>query len=43
MICKVKQSVVYEDHIVFFAEIVEGEYTDKKPMIYISKKFSLKE
>lgn len=39
MICKVKQSVVYEDHIVFFAEIVEGEYTDKKPMIYISKKF----
>ncbi len=39
LICKVKQSVVYEDHIVFLAEVVEGKYTDKKPMIYISKKF----
>ena len=37
MICKVKQSIVYEDHIVFFAEIVGGEYTDKKPMAYVSK------
>ena len=39
MICKVKQVVPYEDHVIFIAEILAGEYTDKKAMVYVSEDF----
>ena len=39
MICKVKQTVVYEDHTVFFAEIEDGECTDAPAMVYVSTDF----
>lgn len=39
MDCKVRQTVVYEDHTVFFAEIEACARTDARPMIYESKKY----
>lgn len=39
MICKVKQTVVYEDHTVFFADIADGDCSGAEPMVYVSKDF----
>ena len=39
MICKVRQTVVYEDHTIFFAEIEDCARTDARPMVYHSKVF----
>jgi flavin reductase (DIM6/NTAB) family NADH-FMN oxidoreductase RutF len=39
MICKVKKTVLYEDHTIFIAEILSGEYTDKKALRYVSEDF----
>lgn len=39
MICEVKQTIEYEDHMLFLAEIKDGKCTDAKPMVYDSKVF----
>lgn len=39
MVCTVKQTVAYEDHTVFLAEIVDGADTPGQPMIYNSAEF----
>lgn len=39
MICQVKQTVVFEDHTIFLAEILSGDFTEARPMIYDSKEF----
>ena len=36
MICKVAKIVEYEDHVVFIAEILEGDVTEKASLIYQS-------
>lgn len=39
MICKVKKTIIYEDHTFFIAEIESGEYSEEEPMIYDSNIF----
>lgn len=39
LVCKVRQTVDFEDHIVFLAEITAGERTEATPMIYRSHDF----
>lgn len=37
--CKLRETVDFEDHHLFLAEITAGERTDKPPMIYHSEEF----
>lgn len=39
LLCKVRQTVDFEDHYLFLAEITAGERSDKTPMIYRSQDF----
>ena len=39
MVCKVRQTVEYEDHTVFFAEISDCARADTQSMIYKSQRF----
>lgn len=39
MECTVRQSVVYEDHTLFLAEIRQGDRSESAPMIYHSSDF----
>lgn len=39
MECSVRQSVVYEDHTLFLAEIRQGDRSESAPMIYHSSDF----
>ena len=39
LICKVRQTVAYADHTVFFAEITEGGAGEAQPLIYVSKDY----
>ena len=39
LLCQVKQTIAYEDHTIFIAEILSGEYSDKTALFYDAEEF----